>query len=178
MLRITFKVNSERNFPSVSCSLPSSLSHLFPPSSSLRLPSWSSQTSLFDFVPLAQQLISSQMKNPQISKLFFESMKEKFGGVCVQYDNISYSTMSFSFFGNFPVVVVVELDESFPSTVPDIYFQAFINTREFPIARKLKRDKTPWSPKWTPSEMANNLFPYLFSLLPEFHLGCIKSNSN
>eukprot|EP01112_Ceratiomyxa_fruticulosa_P014086 TRINITY_DN400_c0_g1_i4.p1 TRINITY_DN400_c0_g1~~TRINITY_DN400_c0_g1_i4.p1 ORF type:complete len:239 (-),score=29.31 TRINITY_DN400_c0_g1_i4:55-771(-) len=142
-----------------------------------KLPSWESNMSLIEYLPLVNNIVSNYIETIAAKRKLFLAFQSCFGSP-VEYDSLSYSNISFQFNDNKGVglyLIHFVVPDNFPTEKPTIQLQTFSYIKDgFPISKDIttsisqKGISYPYSPRWGPDEMAKRIGKYISEQLVEF----------
>ncbi|ESO83491.1 hypothetical protein LOTGIDRAFT_236527 [Lottia gigantea] len=138
----------------------------------LRIPSFSSGETLFDYVPSVYTLLKNKIKHVVDS---FEKREEyvsafiaHYGRSVLEYDKASFSTMAFLFeWNDFYFIFRIELPSYFPKEQPVFYFQSIYHETKGKPYMEMFQDY-PYSPRWSGNEMAERARLFILDKIGAF----------
>jgi len=137
----------------------------------LELPKWTKETCLLEYIPNIKEAIKKQLVTVQIKRQLIEELI-KVVGRASEVDTRTYSCISFLIeVSQHPVIITLIIKNKFPQDPPQIIFQSFIQVvKNRPFSKEWS--DCPWSPRWSPQEMAKRLRTFIMEELPQFKKLC------
>jgi BRCA1-A complex subunit BRE len=140
-----------------------------------KLPAWSSNTCLLDYIPSIKDVLKEHFENIKTRKQVIKEFTAGFGGV-LEYDSVAYRKLSLMVdFNMYPVIVIVQLPSSYPRECPQLIMQSFQHTGS--TGRPLQKvfNDYPYSPRWDAAELVKRLKAFIIENLPAFKKACSEA---
>jgi len=131
----------------------------------MELPKWSLETRLLEYLVSVKEMIKKLVVNFQVKRQVVEELIKAMGSP-TEVDTKTYSSLAFLYdVSQYSIIVTVGIRNKFPQEPPQIVFQSFTQfVRNRPFIKEWPN--CPWSPRWTPQDMAKRLrYVVQFNLL-------------
>ncbi|EDO33262.1 predicted protein, partial [Nematostella vectensis] len=150
------------------------LERAFGRSSSLHIPPWGGQNGscLMDYVPAVHQMLKQKVKavssGYRLRKDYASAFLSLFGGSVLEYDAGKFHSLSLLFkVQGFCCILKIHLSVGFPLDKPSFTLHSIYHeSNGIPYHEEHKNYS--YSPRWSPSEMAEAARSYLLQAVPEF----------
>jgi len=137
----------------------------------LELPKWTREMCLLEYLLSIKEMIKKLVANFQVKRQVVEELIKAVGSP-MEVDTKTYSSLAFLCdVSQCSVIVTVGIRNKFPQEPPQIIFQSFTQfVRNRPYSKEWP--ECPWSPRWSPQEMAKRLRAFIMEGLPIFKKQC------
>ncbi|KAK6182288.1 hypothetical protein SNE40_010003 [Patella caerulea] len=141
-------------------------------SSHLRIPSFHSGETLFDYVPNVYQLLKNKVKHVidgfEKREEYVAAFLAHYGRSILEYDKESFSMMSFLFeWNDFYFIFRTELPLYFPQEQPTFFLQSIYHESKGRPYTEVFKDY-PYSPRWSGNEMAERTRLFILDKIGTF----------
>ncbi|CAN7937851.1 unnamed protein product [Ixodes hexagonus] len=126
---------------------------------SLKIPAFSKDGCLMDYVPLVKQLLENKVEQVSTSfakrKEYISAFLSLFGRSLIEFDSEGFASISFLFeHDDFFFILNISIPRSFPHDKPSLTFQSVYHASGgWPYS--ITCTDYPYSPRWDPNEMAD-----------------------
>ncbi|XP_064484121.1 BRISC and BRCA1-A complex member 2-like [Ornithodoros turicata] len=146
---------------------------------SMRIPALNKDCCLMDYVPVVKQLIENKVEQVSSSfakrKEYISALLGLFGGSLIEFDAENFTSISFLFeHKDFFFLLSISLPRFFPQDKPSLTFQSIYHTSMgWPYS--ITCTDYPYSPRWTPQEMANRARTFIVDYVQTFQRSSLKN---
>uniref|UniRef100_A0A131XUG7 BRISC and BRCA1-A complex member 2 n=1 Tax=Ixodes ricinus TaxID=34613 RepID=A0A131XUG7_IXORI len=146
---------------------------------SLKIPAFSKDGCLMDYVPLVKQLLENKVEQVSTSfakrKEYISAFLSLFGRSLIEFDSEGFGSISFLFeHDDFFFILNISIPRSFPHDKPSLTFQsAYHASGGWPYT--ITCTDYPYSPRWDPSEMADRARVFVMEYVPNFQSSSVKN---
>jgi len=140
---------------------------------SLKLPSWTSSTCLFEYIPSVKSLFAQFLENVSQKRVLMKELRAILG-TPTEYDPVQCRKISFVFdTAGIPVIAHISIPMPYPKEKPVIILASIMHHISGRPINKTYNDY-PYSPRWNGKELAKRIKQFLIATIPQFKDRCVQ----